>query len=96
MSETAIITDGRRKLFIIVALQFVNTNTRTKNLFRNVVRIELALQEAFRVLKPGGRFMCLGDINNIVGWIIIDCYSFISIVVILLFALFQLAMQCFD
>jgi len=26
---------------------------------RNVVRIDLALQEAFRVIKPGGRFMCL-------------------------------------
>lgn len=26
---------------------------------RNVVRIDLALAEAFRVLKPGGRFMCL-------------------------------------
>ncbi|XP_023348245.1 uncharacterized protein LOC111716962 [Eurytemora carolleeae] len=26
---------------------------------RNVVRIDLALTEAFRVLKPGGRFMCL-------------------------------------
>jgi demethylmenaquinone methyltransferase / 2-methoxy-6-polyprenyl-1,4-benzoquinol methylase len=26
---------------------------------RNVPRIDLALSEAFRVLKPGGRFMCL-------------------------------------
>jgi demethylmenaquinone methyltransferase/2-methoxy-6-polyprenyl-1,4-benzoquinol methylase len=26
---------------------------------RNVTRIELALAEAFRVLKPGGRFLCL-------------------------------------
>src|SRR3974390_2770935 len=27
---------------------------------RNVPRIDLALQEAYRVLKPGGRFLCLG------------------------------------
>jgi demethylmenaquinone methyltransferase/2-methoxy-6-polyprenyl-1,4-benzoquinol methylase len=26
---------------------------------RNVPRIDLALSEAFRVLKPGGRFLCL-------------------------------------
>ena len=28
--------------------------------FRNVVRVDLALAEAYRVLKPGGRFLCLG------------------------------------
>ena len=26
---------------------------------RNVTNIDVALNEAFRVLKPGGRFMCL-------------------------------------
>ena len=26
---------------------------------RNVVRVDEALAEAYRVLKPGGRFMCL-------------------------------------
>ncbi len=26
---------------------------------RNVPNVQLALHEAFRVLKPGGRFMCM-------------------------------------
>ena len=37
---------------------------------RNVVRVEEALSEAYRVLRPGGRFMCLefskvGTLGNI-------------------------------
>jgi SAM-dependent methyltransferase len=30
-------------------------------LVRNVVRVDLALAEAYRVLRPGGRFLCLGE-----------------------------------
>lgn len=45
---------------------------------RNVTRIELALAEAFRVLKPGGRFMCLEFSHVVVPGLrqAYDAYSF--------------------
>ncbi|XP_058491185.1 2-methoxy-6-polyprenyl-1,4-benzoquinol methylase, mitochondrial [Solea solea] len=45
---------------------------------RNVTRIDQALQEALRVLKPGGRFMCLefSKVTNPVLARIYDAYSF--------------------
>ena len=44
---------------------------------RNVSNINLALQEAFRVLKPGGRFMCLefSKINNEIINLLYQQYS---------------------
>ncbi|CAB0010297.1 unnamed protein product [Nesidiocoris tenuis] len=45
---------------------------------RNVTRIDLALKEAWRVLKPGGRFMCLEFShveNEALRWVY-DKYSF--------------------
>ncbi|XP_038149295.1 2-methoxy-6-polyprenyl-1,4-benzoquinol methylase, mitochondrial [Cyprinodon tularosa] len=45
---------------------------------RNVTHIDQALQEAFRVLKPGGRFMCLefSKVTNPVLARLYDAYSF--------------------
>ncbi|XP_041793863.1 2-methoxy-6-polyprenyl-1,4-benzoquinol methylase, mitochondrial [Chelmon rostratus] len=45
---------------------------------RNVTRIDQALQEALRVLKPGGRFMCLefSKVTNPVLAKLYDTYSF--------------------
>ncbi|NWT40349.1 COQ5 protein, partial [Chroicocephalus maculipennis] len=45
---------------------------------RNVTRIDLALQEAYRVLKPGGRFLCLefSQVSNSLLSRLYDLYSF--------------------
>ncbi|KFO70352.1 hypothetical protein N303_09720, partial [Cuculus canorus] len=45
---------------------------------RNVTRIDLALQEAYRVLKPGGRFLCLefSQVSNPLLSRLYDLYSF--------------------
>ncbi|XP_077570469.1 2-methoxy-6-polyprenyl-1,4-benzoquinol methylase, mitochondrial [Stigmatopora nigra] len=45
---------------------------------RNVTHIDLALQEAYRVLKPGGRFMCLefSKVTNPFLASLYDAYSF--------------------
>ncbi|XP_053136449.1 2-methoxy-6-polyprenyl-1,4-benzoquinol methylase, mitochondrial isoform X2 [Hemicordylus capensis] len=45
---------------------------------RNVTHIDQALQEAYRVLKPGGRFLCLefSHVNNSLISSLYDLYSF--------------------
>jgi 2-methoxy-6-polyprenyl-1,4-benzoquinol methylase len=45
---------------------------------RNVTHIDQALQEAHRVLKPGGRFLCLefSQVNNPIVSRLYDLYSF--------------------
>ncbi|XP_061672867.1 2-methoxy-6-polyprenyl-1,4-benzoquinol methylase, mitochondrial [Syngnathoides biaculeatus] len=45
---------------------------------RNVTHVDLALEEALRVLKPGGRFMCLefSKVTNPVLARLYDAYSF--------------------
>eukprot|EP00123_Amoebidium_parasiticum_P012781 comp21571_c0_seq1/m.30140 comp21571_c0_seq1/g.30140 ORF comp21571_c0_seq1/g.30140 comp21571_c0_seq1/m.30140 type:complete len:316 (-) comp21571_c0_seq1:249-1196(-) len=51
---------------------------------RNVTHIDQALSEAYRVLKPGGRFMCLefSRVNNPVIKTLYDAFSFEIIPVI--------------
>ncbi|XP_071944008.1 2-methoxy-6-polyprenyl-1,4-benzoquinol methylase, mitochondrial-like [Antedon mediterranea] len=48
---------------------------------RNVTNVDKALEEAYRVLKPGGRFLCLefSHVNNPVLRSIYDNYSFQAI-----------------
>lgn len=48
---------------------------------RNVTHIDKALQEAHRVLKPGGKFVCLefSNVNNAVIRRLYDWYSFNAI-----------------
>ena len=45
---------------------------------RNVPRIDVALGEAFRVLKPGGRFLCLEFSSVDIAWLdrVYELYSF--------------------
>jgi demethylmenaquinone methyltransferase/2-methoxy-6-polyprenyl-1,4-benzoquinol methylase len=45
---------------------------------RNVPRIEVALGEVFRVLKPGGRFLCLEFSSVDIAWLdrLYELYSF--------------------
>lgn len=45
---------------------------------RNVTEVDLALQEAFRVLKPGGRYLCLefSKVDNPLLKNLYDTYSF--------------------
>ncbi|XP_073438859.1 2-methoxy-6-polyprenyl-1,4-benzoquinol methylase, mitochondrial isoform X2 [Dendrobates tinctorius] len=45
---------------------------------RNVTHIDKALEEAYRVLKPGGRFLCLefSHVNNPILARLYDLYSF--------------------
>lgn len=48
---------------------------------RNVVRVEEALAEAYRVLRPGGRFMCL-EFSKVTVPVVEDLYHFYSFQII--------------
>lgn len=83
---------GRNVMDSSQALRFVEGNAQDLHQFpdnsfdlytiafglRNVTDVDLALKEAHRVLKPGGRFMCLefSQVPNIYLRAIYDSYSF--------------------
>ncbi len=48
---------------------------------RNITRIEVALAEIYRVLKPGGKFLCLefSQVNDVIVKKIYDAWSFHAI-----------------
>ena len=61
----AIIDDARSLRFVEGNAQFLPFDDETFDLYtiafglRNVTDVDMALRDALRVLKPGGRFMCL-------------------------------------
>jgi ubiquinone/menaquinone biosynthesis methyltransferase len=83
---------GRNVMDSSQALRFVEGNAQDLHPFpdntfdmytiafglRNVTDVDLALKEAYRVLKPGGRFLCLefSQVPNIYLRAIYDSYSF--------------------
>lgn len=48
---------------------------------RNVTNVQLALQEAYRVLRPGGRFMCL-EFSRVTNPLLAPLYEWYSFAVI--------------
>lgn len=90
--QRAIQRFGQNVLQHSKSLQFIEGNAQNLHQFpdntfdiytiafglRNVTDVDLAIQEAFRVLKPGGRYMCLefSQVPNQYLRTIYDTYSF--------------------
>ena len=90
--QRAIQRFGRNVIQQTNSLQFIEGNAQSLSQFpdntfdiytiafglRNVTDVDLAIQEAYRVLKPGGRYMCLefSQVPNQYLRAIYDTYSF--------------------